>query len=188
MQVSRNAFLKFTVAFLGTGGALATACSDSTSDSPGSSGGSSGSSSGTSGTSGTRGTSGTSSGTRGSSGSSGSSGTSGSSGDAGADSGDAGKDAGDAGDAGGATCAANGAKDTAIATNHAGSLHALVVPMADFVTPAMKTYTIKGASAHDHSITLTAAQLTMLKAGTPVTVTSTTGNGHMHAVTVGCVP
>jgi len=73
--------------------------------------------------------------------------------------------------------------------NHpAGSAHALRVPMADFVTLAKKDYSIKGDSTHDHTVTLTAAQLMMLKAGVAVTVTSTKGGNHTHEVTVGCVP
>jgi len=69
-------------------------------------------------------------------------------------------------------------------TGHVG--HALLIPAADFTTPAEQTYDIKGMSAHTHTVTLSAAQLTSLKAGTPVTVASTVGAGHSHMVTIGC--
>jgi len=61
----------------------------------------------------------------------------------------------------------------------------LAIPAADFVTPVQKTYDIMGSSGHTHSVTMTGAQLTSLKGGTPVTVTSTP-SGHTHDVTIVC--
>ena len=192
-QVSRNAFLKFAVVFLGSGGVLATACSSTDSSSgeadAGSSGtsgrasGTSGGASGASGTSGTSGTSGASgtSGTSGASGTSGTSGTSGASGTSGTSGTDSGTDTGT--DAPVSACSANGAKHSVITSNHG---HALLIPAADFVTPAAGTYDIKGGGTHAHSLALTAAQLTSLMNGTSVTVTSGIGNGHTHDVTVIC--
>jgi hypothetical protein len=74
-----------------------------------------------------------------------------------------------------------------IATNHpTGSQHVLTVVAADVAAGADKTYSIKGMSAHDHSVTITAAMFTMLQAGTSVMTTSTSGGGHTHSVSVIC--
>ena len=190
--VTRQAFLRFSVVFLGMGAAaLADACSSSSSDGSSGSSGSSGDSgtSGSSGASGTSGSSGSSgsSGTSGSSGSSGRSGSSGSSGnlDSGAEGGmdaalDAARDA-DA-DAPPPTCDTKGGKALSISANHG---HALVIPAADFVNPVEGTYDIMGGGTHNHTVTLTAAELTTLANGDPVVVTSSV-TGHSHVVTVGC--
>ena len=47
------------------------------------------------------------------------------------------------------------------------------------------TLNIQGTADHTHSVSLTAAQLTQIKAGTVVAVTSTAGgtDGHTHTVT-----
>lgn len=70
-----------------------------------------------------------------------------------------------------------------ITINHG---HALLIPAADFVAPAMTTYDIKGTNmTHTHTVTLSAAQLMSLAAGTSVTVKST-NVGHEHDVTIVC--
>lgn len=76
-----------------------------------------------------------------------------------------------------------GATGAAISLNHG---HELVIPAADLDSATDKTYSIKGTSVHEHMVTFTAAQLGMLKAKTPVTVTSTLA-GHTHEVTATCV-
>lgn len=88
---------------------------------------------------------------------------------------------------GGSTCATNGAKDSAIVGNHG---HVLKIPAADFAsgTPS-GPYSIKGTAAHDHTVTLTAAQLADIAAKKNVTVTSslnTPGGDHQHDVTIVC--
>jgi hypothetical protein len=81
-------------------------------------------------------------------------------------------------------CDANGARDFFITGNHG---HDLVIPQGDFVVPAIHSYSIAGSALHDHTITLTAAQMTAIEVGGLVTVTSTVGGGgHTHDVTVQC--
>lgn len=80
-----------------------------------------------------------------------------------------------------ASCTMNGT-NTTIATNHG---HTMMVSMADVMAGVMKAYSIRGTSTHDHTVTLTAAHFTMLKANMPVMVTSTVG-AHTHMVTVSC--
>ncbi len=76
-----------------------------------------------------------------------------------------------------------GCHDTLITGNHG---HVLAIPTADLTSTVDKTYSIQGTAAHDHLIMLTVAQLGQLKAGTTVTVTSTTGATHTHDVTASC--
>jgi len=84
-----------------------------------------------------------------------------------------------------ADCGASGAE---ISANHG---HALVIPAADLASAVAMSYSILGASGHDHRVTFTPAQLQMLDAGGAVTVTSTAtavaGLGsHDHVVTASC--
>ncbi len=72
----------------------------------------------------------------------------------------------------------------AISANHG---HQLVIPAADVTAAAARTYSIKGTSGHDHTVTVTAAQFAQLGAGRTLTVASTNGAGHTHSVTVTCV-
>ena len=72
----------------------------------------------------------------------------------------------------------------AIADNHG---HELTVARADLDSLVDKTYNVQGAATHNHTLTLTVAQLGMLKAGTAVTATTSTTEAHSHAVTVTCV-
>jgi hypothetical protein len=64
--------------------------------------------------------------------------------------------------------------------------HLLTIPAADANAGAQKTYSIQGMADHDHTITITAAQMATLKAGGMVTVMSTTNLAHSHPVTVMC--
>jgi len=88
-----------------------------------------------------------------------------------------------------ASCGASG---SAIANNHASPYaHSLTFPKTDVDLTTDQVYGIMGAALHSHSITLTAAQLAQLKAGMPVTVTSTSTDAagigpHTHDVTVSC--
>jgi hypothetical protein len=92
-----------------------------------------------------------------------------------------GDDGGD--DGGGKDCAANGTTVT-IGGNHG---HVLVVAKADVSATADKTYDITGTASHSHNVTVTAALFTTLKANTGVMVTSTTGGGHTHDISIGCL-
>ena len=64
--------------------------------------------------------------------------------------------------------------------------HSLVVTMADVNAGAAKSYNIMGTSAHDHSVMITAAQFAMLKSGMTLNITSGSGGGHTHTITVMC--
>lgn len=93
---------------------------------------------------------------------------------------------GDYGGGGGGTTttpAATGCSATTISGNHG---HTLSIPLADLSSTVAMTYSIQGTSDHAHQVTFSATQLAQLKAGTPVTVTSTTVNSHSHDVTESC--
>jgi hypothetical protein len=70
-----------------------------------------------------------------------------------------------------------------IANNHG---HVLTVAQSDVDAGALKMYSIKGTSGHDHTVTLSSGNFGTLKAGNMVSVTSTAGGGHTHNVTVIC--
>lgn len=70
-----------------------------------------------------------------------------------------------------------------ISANHG---HAVVVPAADVTAAVTKTYSIRGSSGHDHTITITKAQFVALAGGASITVRSTSGAGHTHDVKVTC--
>lgn len=84
--------------------------------------------------------------------------------------------------ASGGACTANGAKDQ----NLDDPEHRLVVSSADVVAGVAKSYSIRGTSPHDHTVTLTAADFAKLKADTKITVTSSTDDGHDHTFDVVC--
>ncbi len=62
----------------------------------------------------------------------------------------------------------------------------MTVTAQDVADGVDKTYDIQGASAHPHSVTLTAADSTMLSQGGTVMKTSTMGGDHTHVVTITC--
>jgi hypothetical protein len=74
-------------------------------------------------------------------------------------------------------------KPPVISANHG---HKLTVPAADVTAGVAKTYSIQGASGHDHLVIITAAQFAQLGAGHAITVASTNSAGHTHSVTVTC--
>jgi hypothetical protein len=73
--------------------------------------------------------------------------------------------------------------DTLITGNHG---HSVTIPTADLDSTVDKTYDIQGSATHNHTITLTPAQLQMIKAMTSTTVLSSTNLSHDHDVTVNC--
>lgn len=85
----------------------------------------------------------------------------------------------DDGDGGGGTKGCS----SSMTNNHG---HSLSVSQADIDAGQNKTYSIKGSSAHDHEVLLTANHFASLKAGQSVFVESATGAGHTHNVTVKC--
>lgn len=81
-----------------------------------------------------------------------------------------------------ADCLANGTA-TSIGGNHG---HSLTVSKADVQAGTAKNYSIQGASGHNHTINLTAANFTTLKNNTAISVTSSNDDGHTHSVQVSC--
>ncbi len=81
-----------------------------------------------------------------------------------------------------ADCLANGTQ-SAIGTNHG---HTLQVSVADVQSGVDKQYSIQGSSGHDHNVTVTAANFNTLKNNQQIQVSSTSGGGHTHAVTISC--
>ena len=81
-------------------------------------------------------------------------------------------------------CATNGTS-VQIGTNHG---HTLTVSSTDVAAGVAKTYDITGTSDHAHMVTVTAANFATLQsnANGSVMVTSTSGGGHTHAVTIIC--
>jgi hypothetical protein len=77
----------------------------------------------------------------------------------------------------------SGSCGASIGANHG---HSMTVSQADVDAAQAKTYSIQGTSAHDHQVTITAAQFAELAAGTTVFLTSTTAAGHEHTVDVKC--
>ena len=79
-------------------------------------------------------------------------------------------------------CLANGT-NASIGSNHG---HSLTVSKTDVANGVEKTYAIAGSAGHDHDVTVTAADFTTLQTNNSVQVSSTSGNGHTHSVTVSC--
>jgi hypothetical protein len=63
----------------------------------------------------------------------------------------------------------------------------LTIAAADLDSAVDKVYDIRGTAGHTHSVTLTVANLRLLKAGTAVTVTSSSEPGHSHQVQGSCL-
>jgi hypothetical protein len=71
-----------------------------------------------------------------------------------------------------------------ISVNHG---HVLNLPLVDLDSTTDRSYDIQGSATHTHSVTFSAAQLAMLKAGQMVSVTSTAfSDGHNHLLTERC--
>jgi hypothetical protein len=91
---------------------------------------------------------------------------------------------GTAGTGGGsANACADSAPSETIAENHG---HTLTVSQADVEAGTLKTYNIQGTSAHAHSVTVSPGNFTTLRSGGTVPLTSTSGGGHTHGITIVC--
>ena len=77
-----------------------------------------------------------------------------------------------------------GAGDADISLNHG---HVLVIVSSDLDSMVDRTYSIRGSSDHDHTVTLGGPQLQQLKAGASVTAVASASAAHSHVVTVTCV-
>lgn len=64
--------------------------------------------------------------------------------------------------------------------------HEMTVPVAHVTEGTERTYDIRGAGTHPHTVVVTAAQFAMLAAGETVMVTSTRDAGHTHTITLVC--
>lgn len=84
----------------------------------------------------------------------------------------------------GRNCATNGTTAT-IGSNHG---HTITVTAGQVAAGVDMTYDIQGTSDHPHSVTITAANFATLQsnANGSIMVTSTSGGGHTHQVTVLC--
>ncbi len=72
-----------------------------------------------------------------------------------------------------------------IGANHG---HALMLTVEDLESVRPKTFDIKGASGHSHTITLDCATLSLLKSQGSTTLISSNGAGHTHNVKITVVP
>ena len=84
-------------------------------------------------------------------------------------------------------CSTHGGTAASISANHG---HVLAIPAGDFADGLDHTYSIQGTADHDHALTLTAAPLASIKAGTQVAAAATMGGvgvaAHDHTVTAAC--
>jgi hypothetical protein len=67
-------------------------------------------------------------------------------------------------------------------------MHSVIIAASTLGATTDQTFstTSSGTPAHTHMVTLTAAQLTTIKGGGSVTVTSTLVSNHMHSYQVSC--
>ena len=79
-------------------------------------------------------------------------------------------------------CLANGTSSS-IGSNHG---HSITVSKTDVENGVEKTYAILGSASHSHDVTITAANFSSLKNATSIQVSSTSGSGHTHSVSVSC--
>jgi hypothetical protein len=93
---------------------------------------------------------------------------------------------GNAGGTAANACAANGT----VASVGGDPLHMLMVPKADVVAGADRSYHIQGRQNHDHVVTLTARDFAMLQRGESISVDSGPSIGpvatHFHVCEVAC--
>ena len=79
-------------------------------------------------------------------------------------------------------CLANGTS-ASIGSNHG---HSITVSKTDIENSVAKTYGIQGGADHNHDVSITAANFTSLKNNNSIQVSSTSGGGHTHSVSVSC--
>jgi hypothetical protein len=79
-------------------------------------------------------------------------------------------------------CLANGTSSS-IGSNHG---HSITVSKTDVENGVEKTYAILGGASHNHDVVITAANFSSLKSNNSIQVTSASGDGHTHSVSVSC--
>lgn len=77
----------------------------------------------------------------------------------------------------------SGCTDT-IAGNHG---HVLTIALADLDSATDMVYNIQGSATHNHTVTLSVAELRSLKTGATVSTTSSVTDAHQHDITVTCL-
>ena len=79
-------------------------------------------------------------------------------------------------------CLKNGTKSE-IGSNHG---HTLQVSKADVENGNAKEYSIAGSSGHNHNVTISSDNFTMLKNNQAIQVNSSNDDGHSHSINVTC--
>lgn len=79
-------------------------------------------------------------------------------------------------------CLVNGTSSS-ISSNHG---HDLAVPISDIEAGIPKDYNIGGSAGHDHTVSVSTDNFSQLKSNNSISVTSSSGDGHTHQVTVSC--
>jgi len=79
-------------------------------------------------------------------------------------------------------CLENGTASS-VSSNHG---HSINVPKADVESGVEKQYSIQGSASHNHLITVSESDFASLKINQQIQVTSTSGSGHIHSVTISC--
>lgn len=64
--------------------------------------------------------------------------------------------------------------------------HVLVVTEEDVVAGVEKTYDIQGSANHTHSVTITANNFIQLQNNQQISLNTTSGDGHIHNITIVC--
>ncbi len=72
---------------------------------------------------------------------------------------------------------------SAVSTHVAGHSHSTTIPLSDLNSAARKSYQSSNADSHTHTVSLSASQLGIISAGSPVTVLSSNSVGHAHEFT-----
>jgi hypothetical protein len=87
---------------------------------------------------------------------------------------------GGSGGSGGGMCSSTSAN---ISNPHG---HTLVIPIADVLAGESKTYDIQGSGDHKHSVAIGASNMVRLRDEKSLSITSSSGGGHTHAVSISC--
>jgi len=79
-------------------------------------------------------------------------------------------------------CLENGTTGS-VSSNHG---HSINVPKDDVELGVEKQYSIQGSANHNHLITVSDSDFASLKINQQIQITSTSGGGHLHSVTISC--
>jgi len=79
-------------------------------------------------------------------------------------------------------CLANGTIGS-VGSNHG---HSITVSKADISVGVEKQYNIQGSATHNHMVTVSASDFASLASNQQIQITSTSGDSHVHSVTVSC--